>query len=51
MVELGSVDMIVEVSTLASHMFLPHLRSFAYCLSCVFSLLVFDPSYPDIDKV
>ena len=57
MVELGRVDMIVEVSILASHMAMPregHLLAvyhvFAYIKKHHNSRLVFDPSYPDIDR-
>ena len=57
MVKLGRVDMIVEVSMLASHMAMPregHLFAayhvFAYIKKHHNSRLVFDPSYPDIDK-
>jgi len=56
MVELGRVDMIVEVSILASHMAMPregHLIAayhvFAYIKRHHNSRLVFDPSYPEID--
>ena len=55
-VELGRVDIITEVSTLASHMALPregHLEAlfdvFCYLKRRHNSRLVFDPSYPDID--
>jgi len=57
MVELAQVDMIVEVSILASHMAMPgegHLLAvyhvFAYIKKHHNSHLVFDPSYPDIDR-
>ena len=54
-VELGRIDMITEVSKLASHMALPregHLKAifhvFAY-LKCKHNArMVFDPTYPDI---
>ena len=55
-VELGQVDIITEVLTLASHMALPregHLvalfRVFAYLKKHHNAQLVFDPLYPDID--
>jgi len=57
MVELGHVDMIVEVSILESHMAIPregHLLAayhvFSYIKKHHNSHLVFEPSYPDIDK-
>jgi hypothetical protein len=57
MVELGRVDIITEVSTLASHMVLPrdgHLEAvfhiFAYLKRKHNSRLILDPSYPEIDK-
>jgi ribosomal protein L31E len=56
MVELGRVDIITEVSTLASYMALPregHLDAvfhvFAYLKIKHNSRMVFDPSYPEID--
>jgi hypothetical protein len=56
MVEIGRVDIITEVSTLASHLALPregHLDAvyhiFAYLKSKANSRMVFDPSYPTID--
>ena len=56
MVELGRVDIITEVSTLASHMALPregHLDAlfnvFSYLKKRHNSRLVFDPTYPEID--
>ena len=55
-VELGRVDMITEVSKLASHMALPregHLEAifhvFAYLKARSNSRMVFDPTYPQID--
>ena len=57
MVELGRVDMITEVSTLASHMALPReghldaaLHVFSYLKKKHNSRMVFDPTYPDIDQ-
>jgi len=57
MVELGRVDIITEVSTLASHMAMPregHLDAlfdvFCYLKRKHNSRLVFDPTYPDIDS-
>jgi len=57
MVELGHVDMIVEVSILASHMAMPHeghllaaYHVFFYIKRHHNSPLFFDPSYPEIDK-
>jgi Reverse transcriptase (RNA-dependent DNA polymerase) len=56
-VELGRVDIITEVSMLASHLALPregHLEAafhiFAYLEKKHNSRLVFDPTYPTIDK-
>jgi hypothetical protein len=56
MVELGRVEIITEVSTLASYMALPregHLDAvfhvFAYLKIKHNSRMVFDPSYPEID--
>jgi hypothetical protein len=56
MVELGRVDMITEVSMLASQMALPrrgHLEAvfhtYAYLNIKHNSTMVFDPSYPEID--
>ncbi len=56
MVELGRVDIIAEVSTLASHMAMPregHLDAL-FDVCCYLkrqhnSRFVFDPTYPDID--
>jgi len=55
-VELGRIDIITEVSTLASHVALPregHLEAlfhlFAYLDRKHNARIVFDPSYPDID--
>ena len=55
-VELGRVDVITEVSTLASHMALPReghldaaLHLFAYLKGRHNARLVLDPTYPDID--
>jgi len=55
MCELGRVDILTEVSTLASHMALPregHLDAifqvFAYLKGRHNSRMVFDPTYPDI---
>jgi len=57
MVELGRVDIIVEVSMLASHMALPregHLDAifhiFGYLKNKHNARMVFDPTYPTIDK-
>jgi hypothetical protein len=57
MVELGRVDMITEVSTLASHMALPregHLDAvshvYGYLKNKHNSRLVLDPTYPTIDQ-
>jgi len=57
MVELGQVDMMVEVSILASHMGIPHeghlLAAYlviSYIKKHHNSRLVFDPSDPEIDK-
>ena len=56
-VEIGRVDIITEVSTLASQMALPregHLEAalhvFGYLKSHHNSRQVFDPTYPDIDQ-
>ena len=56
MVELGRVDIITEVSKLASHLALPregHLEAvfhvYAYLKGKHNSRLVFDPTYPEID--
>jgi hypothetical protein len=56
MVEIGRVDMITEVSLLASHMALPregHLEAvfhvFGYLRAKNGSRMVFDPTYPVID--
>lgn len=56
-VELGRVDISVEVSLLSSHMALPregHLNElfhiFGYLKTHHNSEMVFDPSYPDIDE-
>jgi hypothetical protein len=55
-VELGRVDMITEVSALASHNALPrdgHLEAvyhvFAYLKKKQNARMIFDPTYPDID--
>jgi hypothetical protein len=57
MVELGRVDIITEVSVLASHLALPregHMEAvfhiFAYLKAKHNSRMVFDPSYPVIDE-
>ena len=57
MVELGRVDIITEVSVLASHMAMPregHLDAvfhvYAYLKRKHNARIVFDPSYPNIDK-
>lgn len=57
MVELGRVDMITEVSKLASHMALPReghldavLHTFSYLKKKHNSRMVFDPTYPEIDQ-
>ena len=56
-VELGRVDIVTEVSCLASHMALPregHLDAvfhvFGYLAAKHNSRLVFDPTYPEIDE-
>ena len=56
-VELGRVDIITEVSTLASHMALPREGHFDAALHVLGYLkrkanarMVFDPTYPDIDQ-
>ena len=56
-VELGRVDIMTEVSTLAGHLAMPregHLEAvfhvFAYIKMKHNSRMVFDPSYPSIDK-
>jgi hypothetical protein len=56
MVELGCIDIITEVSKLASHMALPrqgHLEAafhvFAYLEQHHNDLLALDPTYPEID--
>ena len=56
MVELGRVDMITEVSLLASHLALPregHLEAvfhiYAYLKCKHNSRMIFDPTYPTID--
>ena len=56
-VELGRVDIITEVSLLASHLALPRkghldtvIRIFAYLKNKHNSLMVFDPTYPEIDE-
>ena len=56
MVELGRVDIITEVSELASQLAMPpegHLeavfRVYSYLKYKRNSLMVFDPSYPEID--
>jgi hypothetical protein len=57
MVELGRIDIITEVSKLASHMALPrqgHLEAafhvFAYLEQHHNYLLALDPTYPEIDE-
>lgn len=57
MVEMGRVDIITEVSLLASHLVLPragHLeavyRIYAYLRNKHNSRMVFDPTYPTIDE-
>jgi hypothetical protein len=57
MVEIGCVDMITEVSKLASHMALP-CKGHLDCVFHIFGFLkkkhgshmVFDPTYPTIDQ-
>ena len=56
MVELGRIDIITEVSLLASHLALPReghldavLRIYGYLKKKHNSRLVLDPTYPDID--
>jgi hypothetical protein len=56
MVEISQVDMLMEVSKLASYMAMPHevhlqamLHIFGYLKKKHGSRMVFDPSYPDID--
>jgi hypothetical protein len=58
MVEIGQVNMITEVSKLASHMAMPregHLHAvlhiFGYLKKKHGLRMVFDPSYPDIDHM
>ena len=55
MVEIGRVDIITEVSMMASHMSMPReghlesvLRLFAFLRQKCNSRMVFDPTYPDI---
>ena len=57
MIELGRIDLITEVSLLASHMALPregHLETvfhlYAYLKHKLNARMVFDPTYPEIDK-
>ena len=57
MVEIGRVDIITEVSTLASQTTIPregHMDAvfhvFAYLKARHNSRMVFDPTYPSIDK-
>ena len=57
MVEIGRVDIITEVSTLASQMGMPregHMNAvfhvFAYLKARHNSHMIFDPTYPSIDK-
>jgi hypothetical protein len=57
MVELGRIDIITEVSMLASHLALPrrgHLEAvfavYAFLKNKHNSTMVFDPSYPEIDE-
>ena len=57
MVEIGRVDIITEVSTLASQMAMPsevHMNAvfhvLAYLKARHNSRMVFDPTYPSIDK-
>ena len=58
MVELGRVDIITEVSVLASHLALPrvgHLEAvvyhiYAYLKNKHNTRMVFDPTYPPIDE-
>jgi hypothetical protein len=56
MVELGRIDMMTEVSMLASHLAMPkegHLEAvfciYAYLKQRYNSKLAFDPTYPSID--
>ena len=56
MVELGRIDIITEVSMLASHLALPHrghleacFHMFAYLKSNHNATVVMDPTYPEID--
>lgn len=56
-VELGRVDICVEVSLLSSHLAMPRMghlehvyRVFGYLKSHHNAEMVFDPSYPEIDK-
>jgi hypothetical protein len=56
-VELGRVDICLEVSVMSSHLVLPReghleqtLHIFAYLKKYHNSELVFDPTYPEIDK-
>ena len=57
MVEIGCVDIITEVLTLASQMTMPReghmdavLHVFVYFKAGHNSRMVFDPAYPSIDK-
>ena len=56
MIELGRVDMITDVNTMAGFLAMPsegHLNNmfhmFAYLQIKQNSMMVFDPSYPEID--
>jgi len=56
MIELGRIDMITEVNTMASYVAMPregHLENifhmFAYLKIKYNSRMVFDPTYPSID--
>jgi hypothetical protein len=58
MVEIGQVDMITDVSKLASHMAMPregHLQAMLHILGYLKKKhglrMVFDPSYPDINHM
>ena len=57
MVELGRVDMITEVSKLASHLAMPRdghldavLHIFSYLKRKHNAMMIFDPTYPTIDE-
>jgi hypothetical protein len=54
--ELGSIDIITEVSMLSTHLFLPrevHLESIFHVCAYIWlhhnTRVVFDPTYPSVD--